>query len=257
MSRAYTPGTVIKAIFGLQLLIGVVLVAGDVSGGLRAPGFAPNAPSLDQPVRPGDQTRRYQTRDVPDVPNRPFPATPDMPSRLVLNDVEFEGSDALRLVGRVAPGDATRIADQLAARIETQDSIGPLLLHSPGGSVTDAVELGRALRDLNIDTRIATGDVCLSACPYIFVGGVERAVDRDGSLGVHQHYFGENTVLPAFLAIEDVQRGQGQVMTYLDEMGVDPLLMQHALITPPKSIYIFVRDELDRYRLITDAGPES
>ncbi|QFU08675.1 hypothetical protein PARPLA_02683 [Rhodobacteraceae bacterium THAF1] len=254
MSERFSPGTVIKGIFGLQLLIGVALIAGDMSGGISAPGFAPRAPSLDQPVRPGDQTRRYQTRDVPDVPNRPFPATPDMPSRLTLNAVEFEGRDVLRLVGAIAPGDAVRIADQLSERL---DDGGEVLLHSPGGSVMDAVDLGRAMRDLGLSTRIATGDVCLSACPYVFVGGAARAVDRDGSLGVHQHYFGESTVLPAFLAVKDIQRGQGQVMAYLDDMGVDPLMMQHALTTPPESIYIFVEEELDRYRLTTGADPES
>lgn len=70
-------------------------------------------------------------------------------------------------------------------------------------------------------------------------------------VGVHQHYFGENTVLPAFLAVEDIQRGQGEVMGYLDEMGIDLRLMQPALATPPDAIYILVREELERYGLVT------
>ena len=39
-------------------------------------------------------------------------------------------------------------------------------------------------------------------------------------------------------------------MTYLDEMGIDPLVMQHAMSTPPDEIYILLPDELERYRFI-------
>ncbi|WP_236938038.1 hypothetical protein [Frigidibacter mobilis] len=95
--------------------------------------------------------------------------------------------------------------------------------------------------------------VCLSACPYILAGGVSRSADPAAVVGVHQHYFGENTLLPAFLAVEDVQRGQGAVIEYLDEMGVDAMLMAPALKTPPDEIYILDAEDLRRYRLVTEA----
>lgn len=43
-------------------------------------------------------------------------------------------------------------------------------------------------------------------------GGTKRRVEQDASIGVHQHYFGQNSVQPAFMAVEDIQRGQGFVM---------------------------------------------
>ena len=249
-----TPGTVIKGIFALQLLIGVALIAGDLSFGLPGLPSTQRAPGMDQPVRPGDQTRRYRPRDLPDVPNRPFPATPDMPPRLVLEDAELDGRDVLRMVGSIAPGDGDRVAVLLDQRFQVDDAPEALLLHSPGGSVEDALALGREIRRLGLAVEIAAGDVCLSACPYLLAGGAERSVDPDGSVGVHQHYFGENSVQPAFLAVEDIQAGQGRVMGYLDEMGLDPLLMQHALTTPPDSIYIFVAEELERYGIVSEAA---
>ena len=36
-------------------------------------------------------------------------------------------------------------------------------------------------------------------------------------------------------------------MTYLDEMGIDPLVMTHALSTPPDQIYVLLPKELERY----------
>ena len=103
-----------------------------------------------------------------------------------------------------------------------------------------------------MNTEMAAGDICMSACPYVLSAGVERRVAEGAFVGVHQHYFEENTALPAFLIVEDIQRGQGEVMTYLAEMGVDPLLMQHALVTPPEAIYVFLRVELVTYRIITE-----
>ena len=91
---------------------------------------------------------------------------------------------------------------------------------------------------------MTASDICLSACPYILAGGVTRRVEDGAWVGIHQHYFDENTALPAFLAVSDIQRGQGEVMAYLIEMGIDPGLMQPALMTPPDEIYLLLPEEL-------------
>lgn len=70
-------------------------------------------------------------------------------------------------------------------------------------------------------------------------------------VGVHQHYFGPNTYLPAFLLVSDIQAGQGEVMPYLAEMGIDPMIMVKALITPPDDICILVPEEPERDGLST------
>ena len=102
-----------------------------------------------------------------------------------------------------------------------------------------------------------SGEVCYSACPYLFAGGETREIEEGASIGVHQHYFGQNTYLPAFVAVEDIQRGQGEVMVYLDEMGIDPLVMQHALTTPSDEIYVLLPEELDRYGFATGEDTEA
>ena len=59
-------------------------------------------------------------------------------------------------------------------------------------------------------------------------------------------------VLPAFLAVSDVQTGQAEVLTFLDEMGVSPLLMIPAMQTPPDDIYILLESELESFALATE-----
>ncbi|MEE4117476.1 MAG: hypothetical protein V2I65_00485 [Paracoccaceae bacterium] len=222
--------------------IGRALPPGGWPGGLpfAPPGARP--PGLEAPVAPGDQRRRFAPSDLPDLP-----AAGDMPSRLLF---EQEG-DIARATGMIASGDGARFAEWLASRSEPPVT---LALHSTGGSVSDALEIGRAVRSAGLETEVAAKRLCLSACPYILAGGVARRVGEGAAVGVHQHYHGENSYLPAFLAVEDIQRGQAEVMAHLSDMGVDPRVMIPALSTPPAEIYVLLPDELVRHGLVTPDG---
>ena len=240
LPKRNTVGRVLVGVLAVQLLLGLMLVAGDLQNGLSLPRFAPKSPSLTEPIRPGDQTRRFQPdRAPPD--GRPMPTDP-LPERLVLTPVA--GGAAILLEGSIAEGDATRIIKQIEA-LRPQPS--RVILNSPGGSVGDALILGRSLRQLGLASEMRDGDICYSACPYLLAAGTPRNIPETASVGVHQHYFGQSTILPASFAVEDIQRGQGEVMRYLDQMGIDTLVMQHALVTPPDEIYVLLPEELERY----------
>lgn len=243
----HTTGRVLRWLLGSQIALAVVLVGIDFAPTLPGLLSPSNAPELDRPIGPGDQTRYYR----PNRPATPGPGVdPDMPRRLVAETVEFDGTEALRLRGAVAPGDGDRIVAELR---EIRPSM--VLLNSPGGSVGDALAIGQTLRGLEVETRLDDDAVCFSACPYMFVGGVARSVSDTARLGVHQHSFGESTILPAFLAVEDIQRGQAGVLNHLDEMGIDLRIMGPAMATPAEEIYILTEDELLDWNVVTsDAG---
>jgi hypothetical protein len=235
------------------LLFAAILLGSDIARILPQIAFPSTAPQLTQPVGPGDQTRRFDPARLPqreaDPNSRPLPSTGDMPSRLLFEATTWNDAPALTMTGQIAAGDAARFADF----IDTQTTLPEeVYLNSPGGSVDDALAIGRRLRGLEVLTALSGADVCLSACPYILAAGTLREVAPDALVGVHQHYFGENIALPAFMAVADIQRGQGEVMTYLDEMGVDPLVMTHALVTPPDEIYILTAEQMALYGLTTD-----
>ena len=69
---------------------------------------------------------------------------------------------------------------------------------------------------------------------------------------MHQHYFDESVILPAFLAVEDIQYGQAITMEYLIDMGIDPSLLVFTLKTPPDEIYVLIKDELLKTKLATE-----
>lgn len=236
----------LSAVLVFQLGIGGLLILGDLRGGAVAlPVFRPDAPRLSEPVRPGDQRRLFEPgKDRPMLSPERDPG--EMPDRLTLTYTD----GSWRLEGAIAEGDAQRLIPQID---RAAPEITTLVVQSVGGSVRDAIDLGRHLRATGIGTRILPGELCYSACPYLFAGGAPRQAAASASVGVHQHYFGESTLLPAFVAVEDIQRGQAEVMGYLDEMGIDPLVMRHALATPPDEIYILLPEELTRFGFVSEA----
>jgi len=233
---------VARVLMGLlifQIGLGLLLIIGDMQG-LRLPTFAPSAPKLTEPVRPGDQRRIFRPdRDRPLV--QPVRDPGQLPDRLVVTQ---SNGTTYRIEGGIEAGDAARIIDQLETLEPAPET---LILQSPGGSVQDALALGRHVRAQGMRTQMLAGEYCYSACPYLLAAGTTRDISEDASVGVHQHYFGENTLLPAAFAVEDIQRGQAEVMSYLDDMGIDPLVMTHALSTPPDQIYVLLPEELRKY----------
>jgi len=243
----WTAKRLLGLILWLQVGIAVILLTIDIGPSLPGLLSPSRAPAFELPVAPGDQVRRFRTDDPGGAP-LPFDIPSDMPSRLTMDARQIAGRPALLLTGAILEGDAERFAETLKLR----PNVELVALHSHGGSVGDALAIGRLIRATGLDTVMTPRTVCLSACPYMLIGGVARIVADDAQVGVHQHYFGENTVLPAFLAVESIQRGQGEVMAFLIDMGVDPALMRPGLLTPPDEIYVFVREELEKYRILAE-----
>ncbi|MDO5640803.1 MAG: hypothetical protein Q4G26_00235 [Paracoccus sp. (in: a-proteobacteria)] len=232
-----SPGAAIRAVLIAQVLLAGAIVLIDLRG---SPGRA--APGLFAPPVEGPSVRPYRPDLRPAEPGAP--AMRPMPSRL-----EFRaGDDVIMVSGQIAGGDADRFAAWLD---EQQPGARRVSLDSSGGSVADALAIGRMLRAGGFDTVIQDGAVCLSACPYIMAGGISREAETGAVVGVHQHFFGKNTLLPAFMAVRDVQRAQASVMDYLDEMGVDLRLMSYALRTPPEEIHILDAARMAEFGLTT------
>ena len=237
-----------------QCVMAALLIVGDFES-RWVPRLSPAPEVPNQPISPGDQVRRYEPReprptytDPSTLPEINLPT--DVPERL-----EFTTRDAgdfgsvLLLNGAIESGDAGRFAAHLASSGEL--SI-PVALNSPGGDVEEALKIGRMLRAEEAKTVILPGMICASACPYMLAGGTDRRVSNRGAVGMHQHYYETPAYLPAFWAVEDIQHGQGQVMEFLIEMGVDSSVMLHSLNTPPDEIYVLVEEELLGSRLATE-----
>lgn len=250
---AMSIGRGIGLILILQASIAVFLIVADIEDRWRlAPSF--DGVETTTPVAPGDQIRRYNpTRPTPDFARPELPPGIDLPADLPLRLTFTLLQDAalgtlLIMNGAIEMGDAGRLDAYLAGLYALPDAIA---INSPGGIVDEALAIGRLLRANELDTHILQGMGCFSSCPYVLAGGVERHVSLLGAVGLHQHYFETPGYMPVYFAVEDIQRNQGATMSYLIEMGVDPGIMIHSLLTPPDDIYVLIESELLESRIAT------
>jgi hypothetical protein len=170
-------------------------------------------------------------------------------NRLSFSEHSVESFGNVLLVsGEIEVGDAVRFSAHLAGLPNKPDLIA---LHSPGGVVFEALEIGKEIREQGLDTAVFAGSFCVSSCPYVLSGGTERIVSLQGIVGLHQHYYEQPGYMPVFLAVEGIQTGQGRTMEHLIEMGVEPALMLYSLNTPPEEIYALIEDELVETRIAT------
>ncbi|MBU2983142.1 hypothetical protein KO498_15135 [Lentibacter algarum] len=243
----------LKYVLLLQLALAGLLIATQIFG-IMPKLYEEKVELPNGPVSPGDQRREYRTdRSLPGLVTQDGPADLSMPdkfdNRLRFEVMVVEGKGNVLLVtGQIDEGAAQRFEEQLADMPAKPDLIA---LHSPGGLVQEAQQIGRTIRVKELPTAVLKGGVCASSCPYVLAGGLDRAVSRQGIVGLHQHYYDQPGYMPVMFAVESIQTGQGETMEYLVEMGVDPSIMVYSLKTPPEQIYALVEEELIETRIAT------
>lgn len=240
----------------LQAAIGAAVVFEGSRGLLPELRFGPSVPDFvpGAPVQPDDQRRRFRPTDLPAAPG-PLtgPKTPrDMPQTLTTELVKADGRQVLKLTGAIDEAATDRVRELLGTADPSPESVE---LHSPGGLVHIALELGKLMRAADLKVSVNDGAICLSACPYILAGGTQRLVSDTASVGVHQSYYDTAVYLPLFVGVSNIQQGEAEAMRYLIDMGIDPLIRIPALETPPSEIYLLTTKELMDYRLATKIRP--
>lgn len=105
--------------------------------------------------------------------------------------------------------------ERFMAALNAAPTVKEISLGSGGGSVKDALLAGQEIRARGLDT-VLFGN-CYSACPLVFVGGVNRTLWANvrNDFGFHRLATRDGTALPDDHAI------YGLIGDYLSEMGVD------------------------------------
>lgn len=190
---------------------------------------------------------------------------------------EWRGEKPADLCGKMcrmwisAVGPVTeRTPHDFEAFAEQKDVRGAtLVLDSEGGSVVDTIELGRALRRLDITTTVgktviaSTADgstttalspeaACESMCAFVLLGGVRRYVPPEARILVHEIWLAkkrERSETASYTADEIVvvERDIGSLARYTIEMGGGIGLLETALRVPPwQPLYQLSSDEIQR-----------
>ncbi|UYQ72388.1 ATP-dependent Clp protease proteolytic subunit [Pelagibacterium flavum] len=247
---AVEDGAILKTVFFAMLAGAAWVLANDY--------FELNASRPgDLAVTPGDPMLPAVDRPEIDPDNpayRPLEHITTPPEQLAEPlSIELVGGGVLMLSGTIVPGAATSFAGEIERR---GDYVETVALNSPGGSVEDALVIGRLIRENGFDTAVGDGALCGSSCPLVLAGGVERIISDNAAVGVHQIYAGAGgDDVGSAQAMSDAQSVTARIARYLGEMGIDPLVWINAMETPPDRLYFLTMDEMEQTRLAATSGP--
>jgi hypothetical protein len=213
--------------------------AGDASLTPEAPQLSPGidlpVPAVLAPWLPGGDKR------VTPVPR---------PDGAMAKPMTFElvGGGKLMATGTITPGSSQAFAAEVTRR---GDYIKTVVLNSPGGSVNDALAMGRLIREKKFATEVEAGKTCASSCPLVFAGGVERRAGASAAIGVHQvAAVGSANAAPRD-EMDVAQRISARCQRYLGEMGINLQVWVHAMETPHDRLFVFKPDELRSLNIVT------
>lgn len=123
---------------------------------------------------------------------------------------------------------------------------------SPGGNIASAIEHGRMIRALKLNTIQVRAARCMSACSLAFLGGVNRGAEP-GSIGVHRSSFAPSSYSgDAQQAVADIQAVTAEVVAYISEMGADPTLLKIAYSYDAADMRYLSASEMELFRVTTE-----
>ncbi len=170
-----------------------------------------------------------------------------------------------------------------------------LYFSSLGGDLTAGMEVGKIIREANLNTGVArntrnpadanTIDLdsfsrvypghCVSACSLAFLGGVKREVRPGSIFAVHQvsmNCVDKRKALSQFPwvpmpyvnycpelneALTMVQIANGEVVAYVRSMGVDPIFLTEMSKAGPETINALSEEKLREYKIVYEYKTES
>jgi hypothetical protein len=250
--------TILRWIFRSAILVALGVLAVDlanINGWIIYP---------DPAVTPAEIREDSPAPNLPRLlPSIFAPLFPDSGKRLVplpqpegalAKPMTFElvGSGRLMASGIITAG----VSQGFAAEAERHgEYIRTVVLNSPGGSVADALAMGRLIREKRFATEVEAGKYCVSSCPLVFAGGVDRRAGEKATIGVHQMTAMHSAANgPPRDEMSIAQGISARCQRYLGDMGVSLQVWVHAMETPHDRLFVFKTDELKSLYLVTAAA---
>lgn len=119
-----------------------------------------------------------------------------------------------------------------------------VMLDSIGGSVAEAIRMGRLLRETGFDALVPSSGVCQGSCVYLLAAGHAKRVR--GYVGIHRPYYpGSDSVH----SVSSAGAARSSQVAYFKEMQIPLALLEAINTTEPQRMRVLTSSELARYRL--------
>jgi hypothetical protein len=171
------------------------------------------------------------------------------------------------LEGKIEVGDYDRLLRLIDEDCSNYTCTTSIYLASPGGNLIEATKIGRLVRKLRLETHVPsnlpspsrqkteailkdakTNYMCVSACFFIFVAGIDRERDIYAPiLGIHRPYLSEIDLknLSGDQAIASAGQMRTFVEAYLKEMGVPEKYSDLMFSIPKDQVRLIHEDEFE------------
>lgn len=259
--NAIPEGAILRGVFAGLLTATIVLIVLDYRALLQRDDEFSLLETQTEPVemaRPkeNDHVRPYLPRTMPVAPDggRRRLALPGF-TRPVQTKAMREGmvfklgsKGRASAVGLIKPGTAKAFERFLAKH---KGKVKRITLHSPGGSVPDALDMAREIRERKLTTFVPDDGYCASSCPLVFAGGVDRIAGSKAWIGVHRVYTLKSAIGTLQEGMAAAQQISARCQNFLIDMEVSPRVWIHAMTTPRERLYVFTPKELTEFKLAT------
>lgn len=119
-----------------------------------------------------------------------------------------------------------------------------VLLDSIGGSVPEAIRMGRLLRETGFDALVPSTGLCQGTCVYLLAAGRGKIVS--GSVGLHRPYYAHGDSSRDQALYKGVRYNSA---AYFKEMNIPASLLEDMQRIDPRQMRVLSATELARYRL--------
>jgi hypothetical protein len=157
--------------------------------------------------------------------------------------------------GESVKGDTEALTQALqSANVTDADIL--INLNSPGGSVVEALKLGRLIERLKARTSVGQEGgrpgQCLSACVWVFLGGAYRYLPLESKIGVHQFAFDTKSDVQAGVATAASQVIAAEIVEFIRENRANTDFFKFVTAASPNEISFVSADLLRDLRVVTD-----
>jgi hypothetical protein len=152
--------------------------------------------------------------------------------------------------GEIEPGDYHKLL-RFAESDKDRFLTASFILASPGGDITEAVKIGRLLKDVYAFVEVGRRyGSCASACFIIFASAVDRQ-SIEGLVGIHRPYVARSRLLR--LSLAEAERQQSQALrdaeNYLHSLRVPTAIIDEMFANASTDIHWLSWDELQHLGL--------
>lgn len=162
-----------------------------------------------------------------------------------------EGGIVISLRGEIKTGDDA----QLEASLEKAKNLGlrvnSIELDSPGGLVFTSTSMAKLVRSNKLNTVVADGATCASACFMIFAAGSVRFAGTKARIGVH------SAVNPGVGENDGAKSTTIDMARFLSELGVPSLILGRLVTSRPQEMAWLTPEDLLLMRINTAIAPNS